>query len=76
VLREAPLVNVAGFLIGGLSGMSLALVALKPENDFTLTFVGWLLAGTVATSLLYLLPEARRLLGGFWGLGGARREQD
>jgi hypothetical protein len=56
--RDAQLSII--FLLGCVTGMTLAVVYLKPVNDFTPTFIGWSVTGAVVT---FLVPQAGALLG-------------
>ena len=51
VRRRIP-VEWMTFLAASVAGMTLSVVYLKPGNDFVSTFLGWLLAAALATTLV------------------------
>lgn len=64
--RRKPPLQLAAFAVPALSGMTLALVTLKPSNDFLSTFATWSIAIGLLVSLVYLRSAVSGLYRGFF----------
>ncbi len=71
-VRGRPPADWLVFLTAAITGMTLAIVSLKPVNDFLSTFLGWWTVAALATLTVAFFPEIFRLFRAFWG---ARSEQ-
>lgn len=69
--RTRSIMLSSSFVIAAVAGMSLAVVFVKPENDFTATFLGWSLTGLLLTFVALHAGSMFRQLRLFF-LGGAR----
>ncbi|WP_456610254.1 hypothetical protein [Blastococcus sp. SYSU DS0619] len=66
-VRGRPPADWLIFLTAAVTGMTLAIVSLKPVNDFLPTFLGWWAVVALATITVAFFPEVFRLFGAFWG---------
>jgi hypothetical protein len=70
--RGAQLLELAAFVPGAVAGMTLVIVAVKPENAFTTTFLTWTAVVAGIAMLVHVRRSLLSLLLRFWRLGSSR----
>ena len=61
------------FVVAGVSGMTLVLVAMRPVHEPTRTFAGWRVAIGLVAGLVFAWPSTVRVLRSFWGSSKTER---